>query len=285
MSPPRTCLEPGRRVRSARCVTADTHRTSFDRVAHCYDETRALPAEVMAAVVARIADELGPITSSPLLLEVGVGTGRIAVPLADAGVRVVGIDIAPAMLARLHGRRPGLPVLRADAARLPFRTATFVATLFVHVLHLLPDPAATLRAARRVTQPNGVLLYGRTDFTNAPLEPVAAIVRELVAELAGVELDPRSPRERAAGAFAADARVAGVELRETVVARWPVRMVGRRLLEDVAGRVWSSTWDIPDAVMPELIRRLTPRVEALVGDLDRPIDREATFTLTAAPCR
>lgn len=190
MSPPRTCLEPGRRVRSARCVTADTHRTSFDRVAHCYDETRALPAEVMAAVVARIADELGPITSSPLLLEVGVGTGRIAVPLADAGVRVVGIDIAPAMLARLHGRRPGLPVLRADAARLPFRTATFVATLFVHVLHLLPDPAATLRAARRVTQPNGVLLYGRTDFTNAPLEPVAAIVRELVAELAGVELDP-----------------------------------------------------------------------------------------------
>jgi hypothetical protein len=37
--------------------------------------------------------------------------------------------------------------------------------------------------------------------------------------------------------------------------------------------------------MPELTRRLTPRVEALVGDLDRPIDREATFTLTAAPCR
>src|SRR4030095_2484529 len=85
MSPPRTCLEPGRRVRSARCVTADTHRTSFARVAHCYDETRALPAEVMAAVVARIAGELGPITSSPLLLEVGVGTGRIAAPLADAG--------------------------------------------------------------------------------------------------------------------------------------------------------------------------------------------------------
>src|SRR4029450_5211854 len=65
MSPPRTCLEPGRRVRSARCVTADTHRTSFDRVAHCYDETRALPAEVMAAGGARVGGGVGPLPGGP----------------------------------------------------------------------------------------------------------------------------------------------------------------------------------------------------------------------------
>ena len=59
-------------------------------------------------------------------------------------------------------------------------------------------------------------------------------------------------------------------------------MTGRRLLADVAGKVWSSTWDIADAVMPELIRRLTPRVAQLVGDLDRPIVREARFVLTIA---
>jgi hypothetical protein len=54
------------------------------------------------------------------------------------------------------------------------------------------------------------------------------------------------------------------------------------VLEHVAGRVWSSTWDIPEAVMPEVLRRLEPRIEALFGDLDRPLAAEATFTLTAA---
>lgn len=87
-----------------------------------------------------------------------------------------------------------------------------------------------------------------------------------------------SPDTRAVDAFAAQ----GAELAETVLARWSEHMSGRRLLECIAGHLWSSTWHIPDAVMPELIRRLTPRVEALVGDLDRPVEREASFTVTVA---
>jgi len=258
--------------------------TSFDRIAHCYDETRAIPPAACAAVVAAIAGVLRRRASHPFLLEIGVGTGRIAVPLADAGVDLVGVDIAPAMLARLRARRPDLPVLRAAAAELPFRPGTFDAVLFVHVLHLLSDANAALRAARRVTRPGGVLLYGQEEFPNAPLRPVIAMMRTLVAELAGVDLDPRSPRERAREAFAADAREAGVELEEIVAARWTVEMVARRLIASVEEKLWSSTWDIPDAIMPELIRRLTPQLEALVGDLDRPTVHEAVFLLTIARC-
>ena len=50
--------------------------TSFDRIAHCYDETRAIPPEARAAVVAGIARELARVASSPLLLERRVSTWR-----------------------------------------------------------------------------------------------------------------------------------------------------------------------------------------------------------------
>jgi hypothetical protein len=61
-------------------------------------------------------------------------------------------------------------------------------------------------------------------------------------------------------------------------------MTGRRLLDSISGKIWSTTWDIPDAVMPELVAQLTPAVVDLVGDLDRQLEHDAAFLLTIAPC-
>src|SRR5262249_36374538 len=83
---------------------------SFDRVAHCYDETRAMPEDAHAAITAGIARAARAVAPDPLLLEMGIGTGRIALPLAESGIRIVGIDVARAMLARLRARRRDLPV-------------------------------------------------------------------------------------------------------------------------------------------------------------------------------
>ncbi|MYE32588.1 MAG: class I SAM-dependent methyltransferase, partial [Chloroflexi bacterium] len=44
------------------------------------------------------------------VLELGCGTGRVAVPLAASGVRVTGVDLSPAMLALARDRADGLPV-------------------------------------------------------------------------------------------------------------------------------------------------------------------------------
>src|SRR6187431_1302240 len=61
------------------------------------------------------------------VLELGSGTGRLAIPLMKSGARVVGIDRSAAMLgrARLKARRAGLAdrvrFVRADIRRLPFR--------------------------------------------------------------------------------------------------------------------------------------------------------------------
>lgn len=44
------------------------------------------------------------------VLELGCGTGRVAVPLAATGVRVTGVDLSPAMIGLARGRAEGLPL-------------------------------------------------------------------------------------------------------------------------------------------------------------------------------
>ena len=75
-----------------------------ERVAERFDERYAHLADpaVVDPMVAFLADLAG----HGAALELGVGTGRIALPLAQRGVRVHGIDLSEAMLARLRAK-PG----------------------------------------------------------------------------------------------------------------------------------------------------------------------------------
>lgn len=81
--------------------------TYGDRFADVYDDWYDDPAATRAAVgrlaeVAADASEAG----APSVLELGVGTGRLALPLAEAGLAVTGLDASAAMLGRLAGK-PG----------------------------------------------------------------------------------------------------------------------------------------------------------------------------------
>ena len=94
------------------------------------------------------------------VLELGCGTGRISIPLAKAGVSLVGIDRSEAMLARARRRikRGRLTsrahLIRGDIRALPFRPATFPLVIAPYgVLQSLlreRDLAATLDAVGRV---------------------------------------------------------------------------------------------------------------------------------------
>ena len=100
------------------------------------------------------------------VLELGCGTGRIALPLGRAGVPLVGIDRSEPMLARARRRvartRVGRPVrlVRGDIRALPFPGAAFSLVLAPYgVLQSLlreRDLAATLAAVHGVLQPGGM---------------------------------------------------------------------------------------------------------------------------------
>ena len=63
------------------------------------------------AVVAATVDFLAELAGDGAALELGIGTGRIALPLAARGVPVQGIDLSPAMVARLRAK-PGAADIR-----------------------------------------------------------------------------------------------------------------------------------------------------------------------------
>ena len=100
------------------------------------------------------------------VLELGCGTGRIAVPLASAGVDLVGIDRSAPMLARLRSAASRakldapIRVARGDIRALPFAAGAFSMVLAPYgVLQSLlaeRDLAATLQAVARVLKPGGL---------------------------------------------------------------------------------------------------------------------------------
>jgi SAM-dependent methyltransferase len=81
------------------------HDTFDERIATSY-ETR-WPELFEPAVLGPAVDFLAGLAGDGLALELGIGTGRVAIPLAQRGVRVHGIELSRAMVAELRRRASG----------------------------------------------------------------------------------------------------------------------------------------------------------------------------------
>lgn len=97
-------------------MTDERHEARYgDRIAEVYDERYTDQfVDETAATVTFLRDLAG---TGPAL-ELGVGTGRIAIPLSEAGVEVHGIDASEAMVARMRAKPGGdrIPVTIANFA-------------------------------------------------------------------------------------------------------------------------------------------------------------------------
>jgi ubiquinone/menaquinone biosynthesis C-methylase UbiE len=114
----------------------------------------------MEAMLATLQQEL---KGADPILEVGAGTGRLSIPLAQIGFHVFGVDLSGPMLARLiekAGDGPRPEVVVGDATRLPFRSDAFGGALLFHVLHLVPDWPHVLHELDRVVRPGGAVVIG-----------------------------------------------------------------------------------------------------------------------------
>ena len=251
---------------------------SFDHAADFYDSTRALPEKLASDLMATLVRELR-VAGVAHVLEVGVGTGRIARPLAERGFRVRGIDIAPRMLNRLREQlgpehvEPDL--LIGDATRLPLATGSCGAAVLCHVLHLIPPWQDAVSEMRRVLKPGGLLLH-HGDHNVGDSDWDAAYVKwvELFTER-GFVRRMRPKIEDMSEAFIA----VGGEYRTETIAEWDELSSPAEELELARNKVNSWTWEIPD----NLFRECLPHVERWAaehyGRMDTQLHRRVAYNL------
>ena len=134
----------------------------YDAIAELYDPWSRSVTEDVGFYVAEARKANGPV------VELGVGTGRIAVPIAQAGVRVIGVDSSRGMLeaCRKRAESAGVEVdLRLGDLEAPpvdpSEGARAVLCPFRSFLHLPSGEArrAALRSAHGLLPPSGVLVF------------------------------------------------------------------------------------------------------------------------------
>jgi ubiquinone/menaquinone biosynthesis C-methylase UbiE len=261
---------------------------SFDRVASQYDATRGYPPDVARQIASGLV-RLGELPPGARVLEIGIGTGRIALPLVEQGVSVTGIDIAPLMLEQLQANYEAtrgaatapsawgtLMTQVADMTALPFADATFDAVIAVHVLHLVPEWRRALGEALRVIRSGGSFLLGQdvtaTNGVNFQIQDKwLQIVRELGAR-------PERVGARSYGEIVEALRERGLVAQEAALASWTQPQTPRSVVRYIADRIWSQTWGIPDPIFAESTRRLDAWVKARYSaSLDTPLPVQLSF--------
>ncbi len=246
----------------------ETHETvNFDRAAEFYDSTRDVGDAALADTIEYLATSLA---GRGRVLEIGVGTGVLALPLAARGLDVDGIDVSTAMLAKLRQKESvdgHVRVVEADARRLPFRDSSFAGAYLRHVFHLIPSWELAVAELCRVVG-DGVVLVdaGRNS-------PVFAELWRSMSPALGPEADPPGfviPRDGQQALDDAFAR-SGATPEGTTVFSYPETETVADILEQIERRSPSFTWSVSDAALSAAIEAARSWTLERYGRLDVPL--------------
>jgi SAM-dependent methyltransferase len=241
---------------------------AFDRAAEIYDETRGFPPGVADLVADSAARALPP---GARVLDIGVGTGRIAKPLTARGVRVVGLDLSRKMMRRLldtlPAAAPAPALVEGDVAALPFASGRFDAALSVHVFHLLADWRTALVETKRILKPGGVFLTGyEWRPPDSPSERLLHAWQDIV-RAKGFDAG-RRPGGGDFEEIKVELVALGAVMDEWTVGEWEMRRTVAHHIETIEHRTWSSTWGVPDDFFPQCLAELRAWAVAQFGSLD-----------------
>ena len=248
-----------------------TQSVKFDRAVEYYDQTRGFPAGEEKPVAALIAKAGGFIPSSHIL-EIGVGTGRIALPVSPYINRYYGVDISRPMMQKLKAKQQDEPVYvtEADATRLPFPDNTFDGATAVHIFHLIPDWRGALKELARVLHPNAPLVHCWSKDTNGlrKLWDAWSAVVPTDSRRPGVEWE-RNPNflEDEGWKTTAEAQTLTYSVNRTV----------NDFLNMVNRRMWSALWTMTDEEIERGLAAVQPIIEADYPDHNAPVVSSTTI--------
>jgi SAM-dependent methyltransferase len=186
------------------------------------------------------------------LLEVGVGTGVVAVGLRDLGWQVSGVDVAEPMVALAAQRLGDSAVQLGDAMDLPFDDDVFDNVVAAHLLHLVDDMALAIAEAARVLRPGGRLLalHGYPIGDRDDLAEATALLEPLQQDR------PDSHAGLAAAAAAAGLRTVVQDCGQPMT----LAMSPSELARNITERRMPYLFEVDEATWRELVE---PSLEAL----------------------
>jgi ubiquinone/menaquinone biosynthesis C-methylase UbiE len=227
--------------------------TVFDQLAADYDATRG--GETRGDEYAAAIDEQLPWGEGPVL-EVGVGTGVVALGLRRRGRAVLGLDLSAPMLDRARSRL-GPIVILSDAMRMPVANRSIAQAVSVWVVHSVRSPGLLFEEVARVLRPGGryVVCTGQRPAAD---DPVGQIMEQM-----STRVDARRGSARPRGvtpaqvlAWAADAGFAGH--RHQFARRW--HSTPQDELAAITLRTWSALRELDEKTQDEVT---APAIEAL----------------------
>jgi demethylmenaquinone methyltransferase / 2-methoxy-6-polyprenyl-1,4-benzoquinol methylase len=130
-------------------------RAMFDRIARVYDRMNSVMTAGMHHRWRERAADLARVGPGSRALDVGTGTGDLAIELARRGASVTGVDFAPAMLEVARGKAPHIAFERGDALALRHGPGEFDAVTVGFGARNFADLDRGLREMARVTRPGG----------------------------------------------------------------------------------------------------------------------------------
>jgi ubiquinone/menaquinone biosynthesis C-methylase UbiE len=245
----------------------------FDRAVEYYDRTRGLSEDASREMTALLASEL---QGRGRTLEIGVGTGLVALPLAAASVPLVGLDLSAPMLAKLvekaGGRRPPFPLVVGDATTLPFADHRFGAAVVRHVLHLVPAWRQVVAELVRVVTPGGLVLVSSGQVP----EPWHELTQRFMDRVGRPSFaDALDSWET--GAIHQAFRAHGAEARPLPKITEQVAQTMAEFLDQMAAGMHSWTWEVDEERRREAVAELREWAMERWGSLDPPGGRDVAL--------
>jgi ubiquinone/menaquinone biosynthesis C-methylase UbiE len=250
---------------------------SFDRAAGYYDQTRGLPEEIGKQIAASAA---GFLPAGAHVLEIGIGTGRISIPLMRNGLHVSGVDLSILMMKRLVEKLPDEAVppglIQADAESLPMRAACFDAVFAVHVFHLIAGWQQAAREIRRVLYPKGALFLGHS--RRDPGSPLARIREKWSHLVEDNAATWQRPGVRDTDKLDAHLRSLGAQISTWDAAHWETLTSIAETIQVLEAGVYSSTWYLPAETLQSCAASLRAWAREQYGDLEQPVKTAMRFS-------
>ncbi len=249
---------------------------TFDRAAHYYDDTRGFPPGEEQRV-AELISRVGGWNTDSRVLEIAIGTGRIALPLSRHVRAIYGIDLSRPMMERLRAKQSGesIRLAEGDITRLPFKSGSMDGAVAVHVFHLVPDWQGALREVARVLRPGSILVHGRNEH-GSTYDSVWDAINVQIPHFTETVVGAQHVDD---DQFLLDEGWRRVN--DMQFYAFSHHEAPQHLLDQLEQRMWSRTWRLTDDELARALSAARTAMNEHFGDPHREIEVKTGFRATA----